>query len=172
MLGPLLFLLFHQRPSDNIGSNTRLFADDCIVYRAIRDHADQEALQEDLVRLAEWEDKWGMEFHPQKCSTLSVTGSRLQPLQKHQQHISSILDALQWESLESRRTKIQLTLLFKIINDLVDIRADDYLASSTERTRQAHSKKFRQVSTRTDSYKEFLAIRRAISLNETLVLFC
>ena len=60
---------------DNIASNTRLFADDCIVYRTIRDHADQEALQEDLVRLAEWEDKWGMEFHPRKCSTLSVTRS-------------------------------------------------------------------------------------------------
>ena len=45
--------------------------------------------------------------------------------------VSSMLDALQWESLESRRTKIQLSLLFKIINDLVDIRADDYLASST-----------------------------------------
>ena len=67
--------------------------------------------------------------------------------------ISSMLDALQWESLESRRTKIQLTLLFKIINDLVDIRADDYLASSTGRTRHSHSKKYRQISTRTDSYK-------------------
>ena len=54
--------------------------------------------------------------------------------------VSSMLDALQWESLESRRTKIQLTLLFKNINDLVDIRAGDYLASSTRRTRQAHSR--------------------------------
>ena len=35
--------------------------------------------------------------------------------------VSSMLDALQWEPLESRRTKIQLTLLFKIKNDLVDI---------------------------------------------------
>ena len=67
--------------------------------------------------------------------------------------VSSMLDALQWEPLESRRTKIQLTLLFKIINDLVDIRADDYLTSSTGRTRQSHSKKYRQISTRTDSYK-------------------
>ena len=66
--------------------------------------------------------------------------------------VSSMLDALQWESLESR-TKIQLTLLFKIINDMVDIRADDYLASSTGRTRQAHYKKYRQISTCTDSYK-------------------
>ena len=67
--------------------------------------------------------------------------------------VSSMLDALQWESLESRRTKIQLTLLFKIINDLVNIRADDYLASSTGRTRQSHFMKYRQISTRTDSYK-------------------
>ena len=71
VLGPILFLLFI-----NIGSNTRLFADDCVVYRTIRDDVDQEALQEDLVRLAEWVYKWGIEFHPQKCSTLSVTRSR------------------------------------------------------------------------------------------------
>ena len=67
--------------------------------------------------------------------------------------VSPMLDALQWESLQSRRTQFQLTLLFKIINDLVDIRADDYLASSTGRTRQSHSKKYRQISTSTDSYK-------------------
>ena len=63
VLRSLLFLLFINDLPDNIGSNTRLFADNCIVYRTIRDHADQEALQEDLVRLAEWEVKWGMEFH-------------------------------------------------------------------------------------------------------------
>ena len=256
VLGRLLFLLFINDLLDNIGSITRLFAEDCIVYRTIRDHADQEALQEILVRLAEWEDKWGMEFHPQKCSTLSVTRCRsllrypyqlkghalevqdttkyldvdlqsslswknhidritkksnsilgflrrnlkstsvetktnayiskarpsleycasvwypnqkelIQKMEMIQRRaaryvsinfrnnssISSMLDALQWESLESRRTKIQLTLLFKIIDDLVDIRADEYLASSTGRTRQSHSKKYRQISTRTDLYK-------------------
>ena len=66
--------------------------------------------------------------------------------------VSSMLDVLQWESFDSRGTKIQLTLLLKIINDMVDIRAGDYLASSKGRTRQAYSK-FRQISTRTDSYK-------------------
>ena len=67
--------------------------------------------------------------------------------------VTSMLDTLKWEPLESRRTKVQLTLLFKIINDLVDIRADGYLASSTGRTRQSHCMKYRQISTRTDSHK-------------------
>ena len=67
--------------------------------------------------------------------------------------VSSMLAALQWESLESRRTKIQLILLFKIINEIVDTRADDYLIPSAGSTRRSHSKKLRQISTRTNSYK-------------------
>ena len=81
--------------------------------------------------------------------------------------VSSMLVALQWEPLESRRTKPQLTLLFKIINDLVDIRADDYLTSSTGKIRQSHSKKYRQISTRTDSYK-FSFFPRTIPVRNSL----
>ena len=72
VLGPMLFLLF----TDKIASNTRLFADDCIVYRQIKDASDCEALQDDLNMLTAWETKWGMAFLPQKCSVLSVTRSR------------------------------------------------------------------------------------------------
>ena len=76
VLGPMLFLLFISDLPDKITSNSRLFADDCIVYRQIKGISDCEALQEDLNMLAEWETKWGMAFHPQKCSVLSVTRSR------------------------------------------------------------------------------------------------
>ena len=76
VLGPMLFLLFINDFLDKITSNSRLFADDCIVYRQIIGISDCEALQEDLNMLVEWETKWGMAFHPQNCSVLSVTRSR------------------------------------------------------------------------------------------------
>ena len=67
--------------------------------------------------------------------------------------VSSMLDHLQWESLESRRSKIQLTFLYKIVNDMIDIPADEYLTKGASRTRSAHSKKYRQYRTSTDSLK-------------------
>ena len=57
-------------------AKTRLFADDCVIYRPIKTTKDCLQLQEDLHRLAEWEDKWGMCFHPEKCSILRVTRAR------------------------------------------------------------------------------------------------
>ena len=67
--------------------------------------------------------------------------------------VSSMLDHLQMDSLESRRSKIQLTLLYKIVNDMIDIPADEYLTKGASRTRSAYSKKYRQYRTSTDSLK-------------------
>ena len=67
--------------------------------------------------------------------------------------VSSMIYQLQWESLESRRSKIQLTLFFKVIHNLIDIPPDNYLTPSTTRTRSTHSKKYRQFSPSTDSFK-------------------
>ena len=39
--------------------------------------------------------------------------------------VSSVLDHLQWESMEARRSKIQLTLLYKVAQDLVDVTLPD-----------------------------------------------
>ena len=67
--------------------------------------------------------------------------------------VSSMIFHLQWESLESRRSKIQLTLLYKVMQDLVDIPAASYLTPSAARIRAAHSRKFRHFSPSTDSFK-------------------
>ena len=75
-LGPMLFLLFINDLPDKIASDSSLFSDDCIVYRQIKGISDCETLQEDLNMLAGWKTKWGMVFHLQKCSVLSVTRSR------------------------------------------------------------------------------------------------
>ena len=56
---------------ENLTSDTRLFADDAIVYRQ-----KTKILENDLAKLAEWEQLWGMEFHPQKCSFLKISRSR------------------------------------------------------------------------------------------------
>ena len=52
--------------------------------------------------------------------------------------VTEMLGDLQWETFESRRTKIQLTMLFKIVNDLVDIPAEEYLSPARTRTRALH----------------------------------
>ena len=68
--------------------------------------------------------------------------------------VTSMLEHLEWESLESRRVKCQLTLLFKIINDLyIDIPPDQYLTEASTRTRSHHSHKFRHVSASSDYFK-------------------
>ena len=99
-----------------------------------------------------------VEPHPERANTKNpddpAQGCKIcfQQLQKHQQRIINASCFPMGITL-IQEDKFQLTLLFKIINDLVDIRAGDYLASLTRSTRQAHSKKFRQISIRTDSYK-------------------
>jgi hypothetical protein len=72
---------------------TRLFADDCILYRQIYNHDDSITLQQDLDNLAAGEKMWGMQFHSEKCISLSqdhkyhftpATASKVIPLNQLQ----------------------------------------------------------------------------------------
>ena len=67
-LGPLLFSLYINDISSDIESEIRLFADDCVCYRDIKDEEDTMKLQSDIHRLGSWARKWGMRFQPVKCS--------------------------------------------------------------------------------------------------------
>jgi hypothetical protein len=57
---------------EGIQSTVRLFADDTIAYVTISSDADAANLQQDLDKLAEWESKWLMKCHPEKCSVLTI----------------------------------------------------------------------------------------------------
>jgi myo-inositol-hexaphosphate 3-phosphohydrolase len=64
---------------ENIRSKTRLFADDAIVYLTITFDIDSVSLQDDLNKLAKWEERWKMSFHPEKCNVLTISRKK-QPI--------------------------------------------------------------------------------------------
>ncbi|MCG8035005.1 MAG: reverse transcriptase family protein, partial [Candidatus Thiodiazotropha taylori] len=73
VLGPLLFLAFiNDLPEAVNHSDPRLFADDCLLFRLVRTEDDARKLQEDLDALEEWETKWQMKFHPEKCQVIRI----------------------------------------------------------------------------------------------------
>ena len=75
VLGPLLFLVYINDISDKLSPGTviRLFADDSLIYRIIRNATDAEILQKDLKSLETWAKANKMEFHPDKCQVLRIT---------------------------------------------------------------------------------------------------
>jgi hypothetical protein len=75
-LEPLLFLLFINDLPSVVSSTTRLFADDCLLYRMIRTTEDQTILQRDLDNLQQWENNRLMKFNPDKCEVLIATNKK------------------------------------------------------------------------------------------------
>lgn len=73
VLGPILFIMFINDISQNVQSQVRLFADDCIIYRPIKNEKDCEAFQQDLKELEKWADKWKMQFNIKKCFVMNIT---------------------------------------------------------------------------------------------------
>ena len=56
-LGPLLFSLYINDIYSDTGSEIRLFADDCVCYREIKDEEATMKLQSDIDRLGSWVTK-------------------------------------------------------------------------------------------------------------------
>ena len=81
VMGPLLFLAYINDLPDVVKfSNTRLFADDTLLFRKICKPEDQNLLQADLDCLAEWEDTWQMSFNASKCNTICIPPSNRTPV--------------------------------------------------------------------------------------------
>ena len=81
VLGPLSFYLHINDITADIESEIRLFADDCVCYREIKDKEDTLKLQRDIDRLGNWARKWGMRFQPVKCNMMQLTNKNLNKIQ-------------------------------------------------------------------------------------------
>lgn len=73
VLGPLLFLIYINDLPNNISSNIKLFADDCVIYREIKNPADHLTLQFDLDNVSSWCNTWLMNLNTSKCKIMRVS---------------------------------------------------------------------------------------------------
>ena len=77
----MLFSLHINDITSDIESVIRLFADDCVCYREIKNVEDTVKLQKDIDRLGSWARKWGMRFQPVKCNMMQLTNKRTSKIQ-------------------------------------------------------------------------------------------
>ena len=92
----LLFPLYINDITSDIESEIRLFADDCVCYREIKDEEDTVKLQRDIDRLGFWARKWGMKFQPVKCNMMQLTRKRIKKI-----HASYTFEGTVLENVES-----------------------------------------------------------------------
>ncbi len=85
-----------------------------------------------------------------------------QPYRRDQRDsVSEMIDSLKWESLQSRRVKADLTLLWKVTHDAIAVPSEYLPPTAYSRTRALHSLKFRQPKANTNEYK-FSTLQRTI----------
>ena len=77
VLGPTLFSVYiNDLPESILHSSVKLFADECILYKAIHSPADTVKLQEDLCALQDWQHRWLMKLNASKCFVMSISHPR------------------------------------------------------------------------------------------------
>ena len=96
VLSPMLFSLYINDISTDIDSEIRLFADDFVCYREIKDTEDILKLQKDIDQLGCWAKKWGMKFQLVKCNMMQITRKRIKKI-----HASYTLEGMVLENVEN-----------------------------------------------------------------------
>lgn len=62
VVSPILFIYQINDLLDSVTSSVRLCAEDCFLYRTIKNDKDHQKLQSNLEQLEIWADKWWMQF--------------------------------------------------------------------------------------------------------------
>ena len=70
ILGPILFLMYINDLPGILSTENNVFADDTKLFNKIQYVEDASKLQEDLNKVVEWCEKWGMVLNSQKCHVM------------------------------------------------------------------------------------------------------
>ena len=93
VLGPILVLLYtNDLPDGVVNSTARLFADDCIVYRSIRNVHDAILLQNDLDSIAKWKLTWEIKFNIDKCFIMHSGRARQKIIHQYTLHDQPLVE--------------------------------------------------------------------------------
>ena len=71
-----IYNFIKKQETSVVSSKVRLFADDCLFYRNIKNKEDQIALQKDPNLLENCGNTWGMRFNAAKCNIMRVSQTR------------------------------------------------------------------------------------------------
>ena len=102
VLGPLLFSLYINDITEDIDSELRLFADDCVCYRETKDIEDTMKLQEDVDHLVCLARSWGMRFQPVSCNIMQImqiTRKRVKKINASYSLEGTVLDNVKKKSI-------------------------------------------------------------------------
>ena len=131
VLGPLLFNIFIDDMSEGLESKTRLFADDCVIYRKINEVEDEHILQNDLNRIGDWVNRNKMSLNINKCKIVSfggkmersgtnyeMQGIKLEKVEKYKYLGVVLKHDLEWKEQVARLTKKGINALNFIMRQL------------------------------------------------------
>jgi hypothetical protein len=75
VLGPLLFIVYVDDMEDGLLNKLLKFADDTKLFGKVKDEGEYRSLQEDLMKLSRWSEKWMMPFNVEKCKVMHFSTS-------------------------------------------------------------------------------------------------
>ena len=107
VLGPLLFVLYINDLPDYVQNKAKLFADDL---KLITNAANWKIIDDDLLKLEQWERTWLLEFNLDKCKVMHLEFN-------NNQKLSYILDNSVLESCEQEKDLVVLTSVNLLWND-------------------------------------------------------
>jgi hypothetical protein len=79
--------------------------------------------------------------------------------------VTRMLQQLQWDTLEERRARSRSIMLYRILNNLVEVPLHQYIQINTTRTRGSCAHSIRQISTRVEAYKYSFLPRTIVNWN-------